>query len=376
MVSSVEAGVSPTFHSYPDDRSSWPSLLQMLCDNVSLAVKLCRCEGVRAHLVRVLVHSYHSPHTLGRVYLAFKESCEESGQRDKTSEQDYGGGVDGFLQDATRHVVAVLQEYVLLGVAKLHLKSTDKAGELEDLLSGLVEEVSRLPSPLLHLIRMLADADKDRQLPLGAQIAKVLAQILGAYLDTLIPRLNKPLVSMVTTYSALLAQSITGLPRQPSPRMLDVFSQLNELFTLELGLVSDPVGVVSLAEHEIAVEVMGKDENVLQSLKVVCSHLTPSQHSPPSHSSDAPPSSHPPPSFNPLTVHNTVGGVSIASLVEKAAALNWKELFEMTVLTRSHMAGLVARRWEFQESSRSLLRDAEAEQVREINCLLQDESSV
>ena len=123
------------------------------------------------------------------------------------------------------------------------------------------------------------DMQGDKQLPLGGRIAmvtspsymhthsstmvhppQVLKRILGVWLESLIPRLKEPLVSMVTTYSALLMQNLLGLPWQPSSRTFDMFAQLEELFS-EISAATDSVGVASLAEHEVAVRMMERDKD-------------------------------------------------------------------------------------------------------------------
>ncbi len=90
----------------------------------------------------------------------------------------------------------------------------------------------------------------------------MLADILGEWLKSVISRLSEPLTSIVSNYATLLTQNLSGSSWQQSPRTDGVFKQLEDIFSAHnMGVASDEVGVVSMAEHEMAVDVMSRDEN-------------------------------------------------------------------------------------------------------------------
>ncbi len=88
----------------------------------------------------------------------------------------------------------------------------------------------------------------------------MLADILGEWLKSVISRLSEPLTSIVSNYATLLTRSLSGSSWQQSPRTDGVFKQLEDIFSAH-NMASDEVGVVSMTEHEMAVDVMSRDEN-------------------------------------------------------------------------------------------------------------------
>ena len=88
----------------------------------------------------------------------------------------------------------------------------------------------------------------------------MIGDMLGEWLKSAISWLSEPLTSVVSNYATLLTRSLSGSSRQQSPRTDGIFQRLEEIFSV-MGVASGEVGVASMTEHEMAVDVMSKDEN-------------------------------------------------------------------------------------------------------------------